>query len=50
MVDGDCVLRYDNGAGKGDHHHIGQTEKRYKFTNPEILLTDFWDDVDRWSR
>jgi hypothetical protein len=50
IVDGDCVLRYDNEAGKGDHRHIGQTEKRYKFTNPEFLLTDFWNDVDRWSR
>ena len=50
IVDGDCVLRYDNEAGKGDHRHIGQTEKRYKFMNPEVLLTDFWNDVDRWRR
>ena len=48
IVDGNCVLRYDNEAGKGDHCHIGQIEKRYKFTNPEVLLTDFWNDVDRW--
>jgi hypothetical protein len=50
IVDGNCVLRYDNEAGKGDHCHIGQIEKRYKFTNPEVLLTDFWNDVDRWRR
>jgi hypothetical protein len=50
IVDGDCVLRYDNEAGKGDHRHIGQTEKRYKFTSPEVLLTDFWNDVERWRR
>jgi hypothetical protein len=50
IVDGDCVLRYDNEAGKGDHRHIGQAEKRYKFTNPEIRLTEFWNDVDRWRR
>jgi hypothetical protein len=50
IVDGSCVLRYDNEAGKGDHRHIGKTEKRYNFTTPEILLTDFWSDVDRWRR
>jgi hypothetical protein len=50
IVDGDCVLRYDNEAGKGDHRRIGQTERLYKFTNPEVLLTDFWNDVDRWRR
>ena len=44
------MLRYDNEAGKGDYRHIGQTEKNYKFTNPEALLTDFWKDVDRWRR
>jgi len=24
VVDGNCVLRYDNEAGKGDHKHIGK--------------------------
>ena len=50
IVDGICVLRYDNEVGKGDHRHIGKTEKRYNFTSPEVLLTDFWSDVDRWRR
>jgi hypothetical protein len=50
IVDGICVLRYDNEAGKGDHRHIGKTKKRYNFTNPEDLLTDFWNDVDKWRR
>ena len=50
IVDGICVLRYDNEVGKGDHRHIGKTEKRYNFTNPEDLLTDFWNDVDKWRR
>jgi hypothetical protein len=50
IVDGICVLRYDNEAGKGGHRHIGKTEKRYNFTTPEVLLTDFWSDVDRWRR
>jgi hypothetical protein len=50
IVDGICVLRYDNEAGKGDRRHIGKTEKRYNFTNSEDLLTDFWNDVDKWRR
>ena len=34
VVAGQCVLRYDNEAGKGDHRHFG--------------LNDSWSDVDRW--
>lgn len=26
-MDGNCVLRYDNEAGKGDHKHIGDDER-----------------------
>lgn len=48
VVAGECVLRYDNEAGKGDHRHFGTTESNYSFTNPETLLRDFWADVDRW--
>ncbi len=43
-----CVLRYDNEAGKGDHKHIGNTESPYRFTTPDQLLADFWQDVDQW--
>ncbi len=48
VVEGRCVLRYDNEAGKGDHKHIGENECNYSFTNPEQLLQDFWIDVDEW--
>ena len=48
VVDGVCVLRYDNEAGKGDHRHIGAAETAYAFTTPAVLLTDFWKDVDQW--
>ena len=48
VVDRVCVLRYDNEAGKGDHKHVGDVESPYEFTTPEQLLTDFWNDVDRW--
>jgi hypothetical protein len=39
-----CVLRYDNEAGKGDHRHMGSEETAYLFTTIEQLLEDF--DVD----
>ncbi len=48
VVNGVCVLRYDNEAGKGDHKHIGKEETPYTFTTPERLLADFWNDVDHW--
>jgi hypothetical protein len=45
---GQCVLRYDNEAGKGDHKQLGAVETAYEFTTPAALLADFWRDVDRW--
>ncbi len=49
VVAGQCVLRYDNEAGKGDHRHIGAVERAYSFTSPAKLLADFWKDVDEWG-
>jgi hypothetical protein len=48
VVAGECVLRYDNEAGKGDHRHVGRNEYSYAFRDPAQLLRDFWSDVDRW--
>lgn len=48
VVDGQCVLRYDNESGKGDHKHEGDEEVPYVFTTPQALLDDFWRDVERW--
>ena len=42
IVDGVCVLRYDNEAGKGDHKHLGGREVGYAFTTLDQLLDDFW--------
>jgi hypothetical protein len=50
VVDGQCVLGYDNEVGKGDHKHIGSIETAYSFTTPAQLLTDFWLDVDYWRQ
>ncbi len=37
----ECVLRYDNESGKGDHRHRGTQETAYHFTTIERLLEDF---------
>jgi hypothetical protein len=41
IVDGECVLRYDNEAGKGDHRHVRDKEREYQFKDAEQLLADF---------
>ncbi|NBV76490.1 MAG: hypothetical protein EBR59_11180 [Methylococcaceae bacterium] len=50
VVDGQCVLRYDNESGKGDHKHIGLVETDYLFTTPAQLLADFWQAIDDWRQ
>jgi hypothetical protein len=49
VVRGECVLRYDNEAGKGDHRHFGENESAYAFTTPEQLIADFQNDIARWN-
>jgi hypothetical protein len=49
VVRGECVLRYDNERGKGDHRHVGWREEPYPFTTPDRLLSDFQADVTRWN-
>jgi hypothetical protein len=48
VINGTCVLRYDNESGTGDHRHDGEEEIPYLFTTPHALLNDFRDDVDNW--
>ncbi len=48
VVGGECVLRYDNEAGKGDHRHYGGRQSAYGFTTPERLVADFQKDIARW--
>jgi hypothetical protein len=50
VVARECVLRYDNEAGKGDHRHRGGVEMPYTFKGYERLLNDFWSDVEAWRR
>jgi hypothetical protein len=49
VVDGLCVLRYDNESGKGDYRHAGAIETRYAFTTPQRLIADFEHDIARWN-
>ena len=47
VVDEVCVLRYDNESGKGDHRHFRDEESPYRFVDTDVLLADFWRDVER---
>ena len=49
VVRGNCVLRYDNESGKGDHRHLLSRQRTYAFTTPEQLLADFMRDIERWN-
>ena len=50
VVDGVCVVRYDNERGKGDHRHVGAVEQAYVFSTPRQLVADFMNDVKEWTR
>lgn len=49
VVAGECVVRYDNERGKGDHRHFGGKEVEYVFTTPEQLMDEFSTDIERWN-
>jgi len=49
VVNQQCVLRYDNESGKGDHRHWGADQTSYRFSTPEKLLNDFQRDIERWK-
>ena len=49
VVDGVCVVRYDNEVGKGDHRHIDGKENAYTFKTPDKLIADFQRDIARWN-
>ena len=50
VVDGVCVLRYDNEAGKGDHRHFNGRQGAYTFKTAGKLVADFQRDIARWNR
>lgn len=44
---GECLIRFDNEQGKGDHKHILGTEKSYVFTDIRTLLKDFRSEIEK---
>jgi hypothetical protein len=48
LVGGRRVIGYDNERGKGDHVHIGDTERPYAFVDVDGLIDDFIAEVDKW--
>jgi hypothetical protein len=47
IVNGECVMRYDNERGKGDHRHVGDIEEPIEFTTLEALFDAFQADMER---
>ncbi|SDG33971.1 toxin-antitoxin system TumE family protein [Pelagibacterium luteolum] len=47
VIEGECVLRYDNERGKGDHRHVKGHEEPFEFTSLEALLDAFHADMER---
>ena len=43
-----CVLRFDNESGKGDHKHIREIEVPYVFTSLPQLIEDFLQEIASW--
>ena len=49
VVGSECVVRYDNERGKGDHRHVGTVTTPYAFSTPDQLMADFNADIKRWN-
>lgn len=47
VVRDECLLRYDNERGKGDHKHVGGIEQPYSFSTIDALMDDFFRDIER---
>jgi Family of unknown function (DUF6516) len=50
IVDGVCVVRFDNERGKGDHFHVGSKEFAYAFSTLQQANVDFWTEVWKWQK
>lgn len=47
VVRDQCLLRYDNERGKGDHEHVDGIERPYAFSEIDTLIDDFLADIER---
>lgn len=45
--EGNCLVRYDNERGKGDHRHGIDREAHYQFIDVDALVADFLADIRR---
>jgi hypothetical protein len=43
----ECLVRYDNEKGKGDHRHYGPHEEIYTWVSVQQLMADFKADIQR---
>lgn len=50
IVDGVCVMRYDNERDKDDHKHIGDREYPVTFTDIQHLIASFQEDINHLRR
>ena len=50
VIGDECVLRFDNEAGKDDHQHTRARELIYVFESPEKLVQDFLREARRIHR
>lgn len=48
--DGRRIVGYDNERGKADHRHFRGKEAPYAFRSLEVLLDDFFRDVDAFRK
>ena len=48
LVDGTCIVRYDNERGKSDHRHVVGREESYSFISLPQLFNDFNADKSAW--
>jgi hypothetical protein len=44
---GECLVRFDNEQGKGDHKHVMGVEVPYTFRDIPTLLKDFRNEIER---
>jgi len=42
-----CLVRYDNERGKGDHRHYGNSEESYLWVSVQQLIADFKADIEQ---
>lgn len=50
VVEGKRIIGYDNAELRGDHRHIRETEKPYRFVSLKKLAGDFYKDIEKYKR